>query len=109
MFLLILEPRNTSYIWYLNTLANNLKLGLKMAEKLSQKVKNAKWPGLLFSSPRDTINFWANGLVIYLAAYIINHVTYSQARGPEISNKNPPTILMSPTPWGIDPKLPEHA
>jgi hypothetical protein len=47
-----------------------------MAEKLSQKVKNAKWPGLLFSSPRDTINFWANHLVIYLAAYIMNHVTY---------------------------------
>jgi uncharacterized membrane protein YebE (DUF533 family) len=50
MFLLILEPRNTSYIWYLNTLANSLKLALEMAEKLSQKVKNAKRPGLLFSS-----------------------------------------------------------
>jgi hypothetical protein len=76
IFLIILEPRNTSYIWYLNTLANSLKLALEMAEKLIKKVKNAKWPGWLFSSPRDIIKFWANGFLIYLAAYIIDHVTY---------------------------------
>jgi hypothetical protein len=94
MFLLILEPRNTSYIWYLNTLANSLKLALEMAEKLSQKVKNAKRSGLLFSSLRDTINFSAKGFEMYLAAYIINHVTYlHRPRTRNKQKKNPPTIL----------------
>src|SRR5882762_5265820 len=103
MFCIILEPRNTSHMWYLNTPANSLKLAFEMAEKLSQKVKNAKWLGWLLSSPRDTINFGANGLMIHLATYIIKHVACGgQAPGPKISGEK---ITHYPTPWGIEPKL----
>ena len=75
IFLIILEPKNTSYIWYLNTLANRLKLAYEMTMKFSQKVKIAKQSGQLFLSLRDTIKFPANGLTIDLAAYITKHVT----------------------------------
>jgi hypothetical protein len=99
MFLVILEPRNTSYIWYLNSLANNLKLGLEMAEKLCQKEKNTKQPEWTFSFPRNTINFWENGLMIHLASYIIKHVTCGRLiYAARIIRKKSPHY---PTPWGI--------
>ena len=75
MFPIILDTRNVSYIWYLNTPANSLQLAFEMTKKLSQKEENGKYSGWLSSSPGDTINFWENGLTIHLATYIINHVT----------------------------------
>jgi hypothetical protein len=61
-------------MWYLNTLANRLKLALEMAQKFSQKFKNAKWSENLFSSLKNTINFCENGLTTHLATYITKHV-----------------------------------
>ena len=74
IFLIILEPRNTSHIWYLNTLANILKLTFEMTTKFSQKVKIAKqnykisgkWSDNLFSrlhnQTRDTRDMWQTNL-----------------------------------------------
>jgi hypothetical protein len=81
-------------MWYLNTLANSLKLVLEITTKFRQKVKNSKHSGQLFSSPRNTIKFPANGLTIYLATYIPRHMTCGgpiyPAEGP---NKNISLIL----------------
>ena len=69
-----------------------------MTTKFSQKVKIAKQSGQLFSSLGDTIKFLANGLTIYLAAYITKHVTCGRPIYPPNKQKNSPL-------WGIGQKL----
>ena len=98
IFLIILEPRNTSSIWYLNTLANSLKLTFEMTTKFSQKVKIA-WTAIFI-----TIKFLENGLTIYLAAYITKHVTHVThvTCGRPIY---PPNKQKNSPPWGIGQKL----